>query len=72
MPTLTDRVPNALLRAVSESGRSPKELITAAIESTPSMSYAARKLGVSEATLFRWRKTYGLLSAQVPDGKTSC
>lgn len=72
MQVVTERVPNALLKAVSESGKTPKELILAAIEAAPSITYAAAALGVSEATLFRWRKTYGLLPEQTADGKTSC
>lgn len=55
-----DRVPYALRREVSSSGRHPKDIITEAIRGAASMTDAAAKLGVSADTLASWRKRYGI------------
>lgn len=61
-----DRVPYALRAEVSRSGCKPRDIVMEAIRSTPSVTAAAMKLGVSADTLWKWKKRYGI------DADSSC
>ncbi len=52
------RVPYALRKEVSISGRQPRDIVMDAIRTSPSATAAAMKLGVTTLTLNKWKRLY--------------
>lgn len=51
---------NVLEREAQRTGRTPAEELAALLRRHPTFAEAAGELGVSELTLRRWRRQYGV------------
>lgn len=52
--------PQKLIAIADEQGREPVDVLVEALENTPSVRSAARKLGVSAPTVFEWIRYYNI------------